>query len=149
MELQETILPFRIEELSLREDSAGAGTYRGGLGFRKRYTFLAPCLLQTNLDRTKTPPWGVAGGGPAQSGRVTVFKGGKGKGEILCKAKGYPLKAGDTAVLETGGGGGYGDPAARDIALIQRDLDRGYITPEAAKADYGVTITRDGQARRR
>ncbi|MDX1486189.1 MAG: hydantoinase B/oxoprolinase family protein [Alphaproteobacteria bacterium] len=149
MELQETILPFRIEELSLREDSAGAGTFRGGLGFRKRYTFLAPCLLQTNLDRTKNPPWGVRGGKPAEPGRVTVYKGGKGKGEIRCKAKGFPLEPGDTAVLETGGGGGYGDPKARDLGLIQRDLARGYITPQAARRDYGVTIGRDGKVRRK
>ena len=37
LELQESLLPFRIEEFSLREDSAGAGTFRGGLGFRKNY----------------------------------------------------------------------------------------------------------------
>jgi len=148
MELQETILPFRIEELSLREDSAGAGKYRGGLGFRKRYTILSPCLLQTNLDRTKTPPWGVAGGSAAKSGCVTVHKGGSGEGEIVCKAKGYPLQPGDTAILETGGGGGYGDPKERDLDLIQRDLGRGYVTPEAAARDYGVTIDRDGRAKR-
>ena len=148
MELQETILPFRIEELSLREDSAGAGKYRGGLGFRKRYTILSPCLLQTNLDRTKTPPWGVLGGSAAKSGCVTVHKGGKGDGEIVCKAKGYPLEPGDTAILETGGGGGYGDPRERTLDLIQRDLDRGYVTPDAARRDYGVIITRDGKAKR-
>lgn len=148
MELQETILPFRIDEMSLRADSGGAGKYRGGLGFRKKYTFLRPCLLQTNLDRTKHPPWGVAGGKPAQSGRVTVYKGGRGKGEVVCKAKGYPLEPGDTVVLETGGGGGYGDPAGRDLELIQRDLDRGYVSRQAARRDYGVTITRGGKARR-
>ena len=148
MELQETILPFRIDEMSLREDSGGAGKYRGGLGFRKKYTFLRPCLLQTNLDRTLHPPWGVAGGKAAQSGCVTVYKGGRGKGEVVCKAKGYPLAPGDTAILETGGGGGYGEPKDRDLGLIQRDLERGYVTRQAARRDYGVTITRDGKVRR-
>ncbi len=148
MELQETILPFRIDELSLREDSAGAGKFRGGLGFRKKYTFLAPCFLQTNLDRTKMPPWGVRGGKPAQSGCVTVFKAGKGKGEIVCKAKGYPIEPGDTAILETGGGGGYGDPKERALDLIQRDIEFGYVSAPAAARDYGVTITRDGKVKR-
>src|ERR1700692_2656909 len=45
LELQEAILPFRIEEFSLRQDSAGAGTFRGGLGFRKTYPMLAPWHL--------------------------------------------------------------------------------------------------------
>lgn len=148
MELQESILPFRIEELSLRPDSGGPGKFRGGLGFRKRYRFLSACLLQTNLDRTQDPPWGVRGGMAGKSGCVTVFKGGEGPGEILCKAKGYPLEAGDVAVLETGGGGGYGLPEERDLALIQRDLDRGYITPAAAERDYGVVIGADGKAQR-
>ena len=56
MELQEALLPFRIEELALRQDSGGAGTFRGGLGFRKSYRILAPCNLSTNLDRTHARP---------------------------------------------------------------------------------------------
>ena len=44
LELQETSLPIRIEEFALREDSAGAGTFRGGLGYRKTYRILAPCM---------------------------------------------------------------------------------------------------------
>jgi N-methylhydantoinase B len=148
MELQETILPFRIEELTLRADSGGPGKFRGGLGFRKSYTILDDCFLQTNLDRTKMPPWGVRGGGPGKSGLVTVYRGGGGEGEVLCKAKGVPLKPGDRAVLETGGGGGYGDRAERDLELIARDLRRGYITEETAVEDYGVTIGPDGSVRR-
>ena len=62
LELQETYLPLRIEEFTLRADSGGAGKFRGGLGFRKSYRMLAECGLQTNLDRTKFPPWGVHGG---------------------------------------------------------------------------------------
>ncbi len=73
LELQESLLPFRIEEFSLRQDSAGAGKFRGGMGFTKRYRILEPCLLQTNLDRTKYPPWGVQGGG-AKPGNVTVTR---------------------------------------------------------------------------
>src|SRR5438874_2547618 len=66
LELQESLMPFRIEEFSLREDSGGAGQFRGGMGFRKKYRILNPCLLGTNLDRTKYPPWGVQGGRQAK-----------------------------------------------------------------------------------
>ncbi len=74
LELQEATLPIRIEEFSLRQDSAGAGTFRGGLGFRKTYRILAPCMVQTNLDRTKFPPWGVQGGNEAKPGRFTLVQ---------------------------------------------------------------------------
>ena len=67
-------MPFRIEEFSLREDSGGAGKFRGGLGFRKKYRMLAPAICDTNLDRTHCPPWGVQGGKEAKPGRFTVIK---------------------------------------------------------------------------
>jgi N-methylhydantoinase B len=138
LELQESILPIRIHEFTLRQDSAGAGRYRGGLGFRKVYDITADCLLQTNLDRTKCAPWGAAGGKDALPGRVTVYHKGGGEPVIMCKAKGYRLAAGDRVVLETGGGGGYGPPAERARAAVARDLARGYISREAAARDYGI-----------
>jgi N-methylhydantoinase B len=62
----------------------------------------------------------------------------------MLKAEGYKLAAGDIVIAETGGGGGNGPPAERSLDLIQRDLTRGYITPEAAKRDYGVSIDANG-----
>jgi N-methylhydantoinase B len=148
LELQETYLPVRIEEFSLREDSGGAGEFRGGLGFRKRYYMLAPCGLQTNLDRTKFPPWGVQGGKEGQPGRFTLVEGATGRERPIEKEKGLQLKAGDVVKVETGGGGGYGTPRARTLERIQRDLDGGYISKAAAERDYGVTVGADGKARR-
>jgi N-methylhydantoinase B len=140
IELQETILPFRIEEFCLRQDSAGPGKFRGGLGFVKRYRILEPSLLQTNLDRTKFPPWGVQGGGEAKAGNVTVTRAKDGKSEAMRKAKGFPIDSGDLVTLETGGGGGYGKPSERAPELIRRDIRRGYVSREAAKRDYGIDV---------
>ncbi len=148
LELQETYLPVRIEEFSLREDSGGAGEFRGGLGFRKRYRMLAPCGLQTNLDRTKFPPWGVQGGKQGEPGRFTLAEGATGRERPIEKEKGLQLKAGDLVCVETGGGGGYGTPQARTLERIQRDLDAGYISKAAAERDYGVTVDADGKVRR-
>jgi N-methylhydantoinase B len=148
LELQEATLPIRIEEFSLRQDSAGAGTFRGGLGFRKTYRILAPCMVQTNLDRTKFPPWGVYGGRQAQPGRFTLVDRATGARKTIGKEKGLALAPGDLMCVETGGGGGYGLPSGRPLALIQRDLDAGYISRAAAERDYGVMIGADGIARR-
>ncbi len=149
IELQETYLPVRIEEFALRTNSAGAGTFRGGLGFRKVYRILGPCELQTNLDRTRFPPWGVQGGKDAKAGRFLLIDGKTGAQRAIEKEKGLRLAAGDLVCIETGGGGGYGPPQARTLDRIQRDLHAGYISAEAAARDYGVTVGADGKARRR
>ncbi len=148
IELQETYLPVRIEEFSLRADSGGAGRFRGGLGFRKRYRILAPCGLQTNLDRTKFPPWGVHGGQEGRPGRFTLVEGQSGHERAIEKERGLKLAAGDLVCVETGGGGGYGPPHDRTLARIQHDLDAGYISRAAAERDYGVTVSADGKVRR-
>jgi len=148
LELQEATLPIRIEAFSLRQDSAGAGTFRGGLGFRKVYRILAPCMVQTNLDRTKFPPWGVQGGKEARPGRFTLVSHRTGEERSIGKEKGVALEPGDLLCVETGGGGGYGPPKQRPLDLIQRDLDAGYVSAGAAEQDYAVAIGADGKARR-
>jgi N-methylhydantoinase B len=148
LELQEATLPIRIEEFSLREDSAGAGKFRGGLGYRKSYRILAPCMVQTNLDRTKFPPRGAQGGGQAKPGRFTLVEGQTGERRLIEKEKGLALKPGDVLCVETGGGGGYGPPRLRSPEAIQRDLDAGYVSRDAAERDYGVAVEADGRARR-
>jgi N-methylhydantoinase B len=86
----------------------------------------------------KYPPWGVHGGKEGMSGRITVVKRSGGT-EIIYKSKAYPLEPGDEIIVETGGGGGYGPPADRSPELVKRDLQKGYISPEAAARDYGLT----------
>jgi len=148
LELQETLYPYRYEELSLRQDSGGPGRFRGGMGFVKRYRILADCVLRTNLDRTRCAPWGVCGGMAGASGRVVVIR----KGETAeidgNKTDELPLRAGDLVLVEVGGGGGYGPPRERPVAEVARDVERGYVSAASALRDYGVEISSDGTARR-
>src|SRR5258708_36680128 len=62
-EVYETKFPVRVEEFSLREDSAGAGRWRGGCGVVRTYLLLEDCFGALWFDRAKTPAWGLAGGG--------------------------------------------------------------------------------------
>ena len=62
------------------------------------------------------------------------------------KLKTVPLQAGDRVRMATGGGGGYGDPRERPVELVQRDVIRGFVSPESARDDYGVVIDADGKA---
>ena len=139
IELQETLYPFRVEELSLWQDSAGPGTFRGGLGLRKVYRVLEPCRLRTDFDRRLCPPWGVRGGRAAPGGWVTVVKP-SGERVRLFKTKGYEVAPGDTVIMEVGGGGGYGPPEHRAPEKVRHDLEAGYISHAAAEKDYGLHV---------
>ena len=51
------------------------------------------------------------------------------------------LKAGDRVRIQTGGGGGYGDPKRRDRERVRADVMRGYVSPQAAREVYGLDTT--------
>jgi N-methylhydantoinase B len=148
IELQEALFPIRIQEVVLREDSGGAGRFRGGLGYQKRYLILAPCGLFANFDRVACPPWGVQGGQSGQPGRVRVTKKKSGATETFFKAENYALEPGDTVEVQTGGGGGYGPPNERALELVKRDFLRGYVSRMSAERDYAVVLDDDGTVHR-
>ena len=136
IELQESLYPMRLESFALRPDSGGAGEFRGGLGLSYVYSVSVPCKLIVKFDRIDCPPWGVSGGKPGKPGLVTVEKHG-GTKCVLRKTKGYQLEAGDIVRVETGGGGGYGEPSSRDKEKLKRDVSSGYVGLEAARLIYG------------
>jgi N-methylhydantoinase B len=143
VEAQEAKYGFvRALEYALREDSGGAGTQRGGLGTVQRWTCNQTLNLDSFVERTVVPPWGVEGGGPGLPNRVSVHR----ANDIAPtrfrngKLDGLTLEEGDTLVVETGGGGGYGDPLRRPVDLVLADVARGYVSVESAKNDYGVLI---------
>jgi N-methylhydantoinase B len=144
IEINERMYPIYVEEFRLRQDSAGSGQWRGGLGTVKQYRITGPCMLHLMIDRTQCRPWGVHGGGPAKHGRALVYKQGKTEPMILFRSEGLALEAGDMVRIETGGGGGYGPPAQRPLELVRRDLQRGYISRQTAETDYGVKLAPDG-----
>lgn len=137
VELQEALYPMRLDEMSLRPDSGGAGEFRGMPGVTKVFTLMADCRLNINFDRVACPPWGLNGGQAGTPGRVVVEQEGA-VPRVLYKGD-FPLKAGDRVRVETGGGGGFGDPANRDPAALQADLQAGYVSAEGARRDYGWT----------
>ena len=138
--------PLKIRELSLRADSGGAGVHRGGLGLHRGVEVLAEsALLSISSDKNVIPPFGVLGGGPGKPNRFCVARG----GETLApsgtpgKAAGFPLEKGDVFVMETSGGGGFGDPYQREVESVLADVRAGYVTEEGARRDYAV-IVQDG-----
>lgn len=147
IELQETLYPFRVEEMSLWQDSGGAGAFRGGLGIRKVYHVLEACNLRVDFDRQHCPPWGVRGGKAAPGGWVTVVKR-SGERVRLYKTKASPVFPGDLVIMEVGGGGGYGPPEDRPREAVHRDVGAGYVSLRMAETVYGQKIDATSQSER-
>ena len=85
------------------------------------------------FERVKHPARGRDGGKPGSNGRLSLASGQE------LRAKGFQtIPAGERLVVEMPGGGGFGDPAKRDRASIERDVRLGLVSKEQAKADYGV-----------
>jgi N-methylhydantoinase B len=126
--------PIRVHRVALRPDSGGAGARRGGLGTVREYEILHGDVRFTHRgERHFIAPAGRAGGGNGAMARTVIHRAGGAKETVPSKLV-TTLRAGDRVVMETAGGGGYGDPAARDPAQVRADLEDGKISAEEAKA---------------
>ncbi len=110
-EVLESRFPVRLLDFGLREGSGGAGRRRGGDGLVRRYEFTAPVEATLLCERRRSAPFGLAGGEPGQPGRNWVERR-DGHVEELPGRCAVDLEAGDRLLLETPGGGGFGDSAA-------------------------------------
>lgn len=127
IEVVESRYPLRITGYGLQADSGGAGTHRGGLGIWRSYETLAEyTTVSLWFERSKQPAWGLFGGSDGAPTDVVVDRG-QGEEHIL-KVNALPLPRGSRVRIQTGGGGGYGDPVLRDPHAIEQDLIDGYIT---------------------
>jgi len=125
VEVIESLSPLLVEKKELRPDSGGPGTYRGGLGqtlaFRVRTR--DPFVCSILCDRTRFPAQGFFAGRPGAPGEVWI------NGQRPANPKAEQILGPEARVeIRLPGGGGYGDPARRDPALVARDLEEGYVT---------------------
>jgi N-methylhydantoinase B len=134
VEIAEQITPLLFWKKEYRPDSGGAGRTRGGHGqiIEIESRVGEPFELLAAYDRIVHPARGRDGGRDGATGSVSLKSGKKlpGKGFLM-------VPAGDRLVVNTPGGGGLGDPSARDPAAIGRDLDAGLVSKEASRAAYG------------
>jgi 5-oxoprolinase (ATP-hydrolysing)/N-methylhydantoinase B len=150
-EVFETRFPLRVEECALIPDSGGAGEFRGGLGYRRTLLVTqVPITGSQCSDRHEVKPWALFGGGSGGNGATLIKQAGNGDawhtvrelyGKVSSsKYANVTFKAGDRIQLATPGGGGYGDPKARDEAALIEDVREGYVTAGRAATDYGKDV---------
>ena len=136
IEVLEKEYPILFTRYSLRPDSEGPGTYRGGLGLVRAFRALVDGVVVTITgERVLTRPYGLAGGRPGEPARYVVRRA-RGGEEVLPSKATVRLERGDEVVIMTAGGGGYGDPCRRPRELVERDLREARVTRERAAREY-------------
>ncbi|HEX8663352.1 MAG TPA: hydantoinase B/oxoprolinase family protein [Beijerinckiaceae bacterium] len=144
-EILEAAYPVLFRQWALKPDSAGPGLHRGGLGATYEIEALADAEVALLGERGKYPPFGVAGGRPGALNRFSWGADGTGHAPpLVSKVTDVTIRAGERVRLETPGGGGFGDPLARDPGRVARDVRLGYVGAEAARDVYGVALDTDG-----
>jgi N-methylhydantoinase B len=135
VEATEAITPLVIWKKELRQDSGGAGQYRGGLGQVMEVSSREDAAfgIFAGFERVKFPARGRNGGEPGQRGALSLKSG------VELNPKGLQVvPSGERLVIEMPGGGGMGPAAERDPDSVRRDVRLGYLSAEAAKREYGV-----------
>jgi N-methylhydantoinase B len=127
IEILESEYPCRITRFDVVPGSGGDGQWRGGLALRRDYQLLEDATVIRRFNKIKFPPAGLAGGRAGAPARFVVRPGTEQEVEAAASAR-FEMKAGETFLLQSAGGGGYGDPAKRDPQAKARDEAEGYVT---------------------
>lgn len=137
VETAEAVAPILYWRKELRRDSGGAGRTRGGLGqvIEIGSAVDDTFAIQAMFDRIDHPARGRDQGAEGAPGRISTLR------QRPFRAKGLQSVGGDDVLrLELPGGGGFGDPAARDPDLVLADLRDDLISADAARRVYKVAI---------
>ena len=134
--------PVRIAHHEYWTDSAGAGTYRGGLGIRIRYTLEAPETEVTTYGEDWAPAFGLFGGGQSSLNQYRVQTPGA-ELRRLAPNTTSRFPAGTVIEADNAGGGGYGPPHRRDVADVHHDVRNGFVSFEVAENAFGVVVDRE------
>ncbi|WP_330632409.1 hydantoinase B/oxoprolinase family protein [Halocatena halophila] len=116
IEALELEYPIHVERYGLRDDSGGAGEFRGGLGIERTLTLEESATVSLLTERRRRKPQGRAGGESGATGENLI------NGESIPAKTTRTLASGTTISILTPGGGGYGSPADRDPDAIATDL---------------------------
>lgn len=141
IEVLEMSFPVRVERYELIPDSGGAGRYRGGLGARRTWRILGNDAIATVCcERTKSAPFGIAGGKAGAPARITITNPDGSERELHSKGS-FRAPANACVTFEVPGSGGFGPATERDPQKLRTDVHDGYVSPQGARQDYGVDDT--------
>jgi N-methylhydantoinase B len=141
IEFAEMEFGVEIERFGIHEDSGGPGRWRGGCGIVRDVRVLSDeATLGIRLDNCRQPAFGVNGGLSGAPGRIVVNPGTPEERDLATMSDGNRLQRGDLVRIITPGGGGWGCPLDRPAQDVLADVLDGFVSEEAARADYGVVL---------
>src|SRR5438876_5974292 len=150
VEQMEAKYPVLFERHALREDSGGAGRYRGGLGTEQAVQALSAININVQVDRVHCAPWGLAGGHSGAGNQVCLRIGGKEISDLPnAKVLMKRLNPRDAITLRAGGRGGFGPPEERDPEKVAHDVRQGYVSRDIAGKNYRVALDAAGNVDRK
>ncbi|MGA8268512.1 MAG: hydantoinase B/oxoprolinase family protein [Candidatus Acidiferrales bacterium] len=143
IEVIESLAPLIVHHRELREDSGGAGKFRGGLGQRTEMGRIgdAPWSVSAMIDRVKFPGAGLDGGKSGALGEFIVDESARPQPKALT-----PLRPDSRVQLNLPGGGGCGKAFERDPKSVLDDVVKGYVSLDSAARDYRVAVRYLGTA---
>lgn len=145
IEYIENYYPVLVDSYRPVRDSGGAGLHRGGAGIEKVYRMMEAGMVSIHDDREIVPPWGINGGLFGGTSEKWILRAGASERErIPSKIDNLAVQPGDRIIFITAGSGGWGDPLARDPALVARDVAHDLVSRHRAEQDYGVILAEDG-----
>ena len=109
-EILESRLPVRLRRFAIRRQSGGSGIHRGGDGMIREFEFMKPLVISLLTGRRNVGPYGASGGAPGKVGRNLLVH--DGKTESLAATASLSVVVGDRLIIETPGGGGWGNASA-------------------------------------
>jgi N-methylhydantoinase B len=140
-EINESLFPHVQWGRDYRTDSGGPGQWRGLCGSHYVKEVRVPAKVYTYVVGMKYPMPGIAGGRPGAPNKLVLRANSRDPYVVQHTANWVPLEAGHHIVYDYGGGGGWGEPLARDPAAVLDDVLDEYVSIEGAARDYGVVIT--------
>jgi N-methylhydantoinase B len=132
VEVAEARFPLLFEHHEFRPDSGGSGKHRGGVGsvLRLRVEIAESAVANTAGDGVRHAAYGLLGGRDGLPHRYRLLSK-RGTRVLETKEVGIPVRPGDVFFVESAGGGGWGDPAARDSRAHADDVTNGVVTRRA------------------
>jgi N-methylhydantoinase B len=141
VEVTEVRFPLFFARHEFRPDSGGDGRYRGGPGavLELHVEIAEPARANTAGDGTRHAPYGILGGQDGLPHRYRLRSRGRRDRVLRTKEVGIVVRPGDVFLVESGGGGGYGDPRQRAAEARAYDRENGFVTHGRATRASRVT----------
>jgi N-methylhydantoinase B len=140
-EINESLYPHVQWSRDYRTDSGGPGQWRGICGSHYEKEVRVDAKVYTYVVGMKYPMPGICGGRPGSPNEMVIRDGGDDPFRVEHTADWVPIRAGERIRYDYGGGGGWGDPLARDPVAVLDDVLDEYVSVEGARRDYGVVLT--------